>query len=77
MTKAKRPKKAVAAPVPAVLDVPASEREALISAYKAGRISAWKRDPERGYRLTIAGRQDDYVDATKLMKYLEKLGATA
>jgi hypothetical protein len=69
--------KVVVPPTPAPLDISASDREALIGAYKAGLISAWKRDPERGYRLTIAGRQDDYVDVTKLTKYLDKLGGAA
>jgi hypothetical protein len=40
-------------------------------------ITAWKRDGERGYRLTIPGRQDDYVEVPKLAKYLEKLGGAA
>jgi hypothetical protein len=32
--------------------------------------------PERGYRLMIAGRQDDFVEVAKLTKYLERLGGT-
>jgi hypothetical protein len=40
-------------------------------------ITAWKRDAERGYRLTITGRQDDYVEVAKLTKYLERLAGTA
>ena len=33
----------------------------------------WKHAGERGYRLTVPGRQDDYVEPAKLMSYLEKL----
>jgi hypothetical protein len=69
--------KAAPPPAPAPIDVSESDRDALIAAYKAGVISAWKRDAERGYRLTIQGRQDDYVEVTKLAKYLEKLGGVA
>jgi hypothetical protein len=69
--------KAAPAPAPAPIDVSESDRDALIAAYKAGVITAWKRDAERGYRLTIQGRQDDYVEVAKLAKYLEKLGGAA
>jgi hypothetical protein len=69
--------KVAAPPAPAPIDVSESDRDALIAAYKAGVITAWKRDAERGYRLTIQGRQDDYVEVAKLTKYLEKLGGAA
>jgi hypothetical protein len=74
-----RPKrrKEVVPPTPVPIDVSTSDRAALIAAYKAGVITAWKRDAERGYRLTITGRQDDYVEVAKLVKYLERLGGTA
>jgi hypothetical protein len=55
----------------------ASDRDALIAAYQAGVISAWKRDGEQGYRVSITGRTDDYVETSNLMKYLAKLGGTA
>jgi len=45
----------------------------LTDAYKAGLIVAWKRDAGRGYRLTFAGRPDEYVEVAKLTRYLEKL----
>jgi len=48
-----------------------------IAAYQAGIIAAWKRDPERGYRLTIAGHRDDYVAVTALPRYLAKLRGAA
>jgi hypothetical protein len=70
-------RKEVAPPAPAPIEISTSDRDALIAAYKAGVITAWKRDAERGYRLTITGRQDDYVEVAKLTKYLEKLGGTA
>ncbi len=54
--------------------MPAADREALIAAYRAGLITAWKHDGERGYRLTVAGRQDEYIQAAKLAKHLERLG---
>lgn len=72
----KRTKEAVA-PAPTPMEIPASDRDALIAAYQAGVITAWKREPERGYRLTIAGRADDYVEVGKLTKYLEKLSGAA
>jgi hypothetical protein len=40
-------------------------------------IVAWRRDAERGYRLTFAGRPDEYVEVTKLTRYLEKLNGAA
>ena len=49
----------------------------LTGAYKAGLILAWKRDTERGYCLTLAGRSDEYVDVDKLAIYLAKLKAAA
>jgi len=48
-----------------------------IAAYQAGIIAAWKRDPERGYRLTIAGHRDDYVAVAALPRYLAKLRGAA
>jgi hypothetical protein len=76
MTKRKSTKSAVPA-VPVPIEISPADRTALIAAYQAGVITAWKRDGERGYRLTIPGRQDDYVDVPKLAKYLEKLGGAA
>jgi hypothetical protein len=70
----KRTKEAVP-PVPAPVDIPTADREALIAAYRAGLITAWKHEGERGYRLTIGARQDDYVDGPKLARYLEGLAA--
>ena len=32
-----------------------------------------KRDTQRGYCLTIAGRLDEYVEVDRLTKYLDKL----
>jgi hypothetical protein len=73
-------RKSTKAPVPApqaTAEIPASDRDALIGAFQAGLITAWKRDAERGYRLTFAGARDEYVEFTKLTSYLGKLKATA
>jgi hypothetical protein len=64
-------------PPPAPVEISTSDRAALTAAYRAGVITGWKRDAERGYRLSVTGRQDDYVEVAKLTKYLEKLGGTA
>jgi hypothetical protein len=53
--------------------VSTDDRAVLIRAYRAGLISAWKGDAERGFRLTIAGREDEYVETGKLTSYLERL----
>jgi hypothetical protein len=69
--------KAAASTSPAVpsVDVAPGDRAALIAAYQAGVITAWKRDPERGYRLSLAGQPDDYVEVGELARYLARLGA--
>jgi hypothetical protein len=76
MLRAKRKKAVLPKPVDPVECAPA-DRAGLIDAYKAGLIAAWKRDPERGYRLTFAGRPDEYVEVTRLTRYLEKLNGAA
>ncbi|HWC03299.1 MAG TPA: hypothetical protein VHF87_11035 [Methylomirabilota bacterium] len=76
MTKRKR----TATPGPAPSDpveVSTSDRDVLTGAYKAGLIVAWKRDAERGYRLSFAGRADEYVEVNKLTTYLERLKGVA
>ena len=65
--------KAVVSPDPAPVDIPPADRAALIAAYQAGLITAWKHDGEHGYRLTMSGRQDEYIEPTKLAKRLERL----
>ncbi len=55
---------APAAPPPG--EVSGDDRLVLTGAYKAGLILAWKRDTERGYCLTLAGKSDEYVDVDKL-----------
>ena len=50
---------APAAPPPG--EVSGDDRLVLTGAYKAGLILAWKRDTERGYCLTLAGKSDEYV----------------
>jgi hypothetical protein len=74
--RAKRTKVAVPG-LPDPLECLSSDRAILTDAYKAGLIVAWKRDAERGYRLTFAGRPDEYVEVTKLPRYLEKLSGAA
>jgi hypothetical protein len=66
-----------AAAAPALPEVSGNDRAVLASAYKAGLILAWKRDVERGYRLSLAGRTDEYIEVAKLTGYLEKLRAAA
>jgi hypothetical protein len=68
----KRKKAVLPAPPPPV-ECSTSDRAVLIDAYKTGLIVAWKRDAERGYRLTFAERPDEYVEVTKLTRYLQKL----
>ena len=72
----KRAKEAVPS-APAPSEMAARDRDALIAAYQARVITSWKRDAERGYRVSITGRPDDYVDVSNLLKYLAKLGGTA
>lgn len=71
MTKARRTK--VVAVVPEVLEVTSADQAALTGAYKSGLIVGWRRDSQRGYRLTLGNRRDDYVEVAKLTSYLEKL----
>jgi hypothetical protein len=72
----KRVKKMVLPAAPGPIECSPSDRAVLIDAYKAGRIMAWKRDAERGYRLSFAHRPDEYVEVAKLPRYLEKLGGS-
>ena len=65
--------KAVVSAGPAPVETPPSDRAALIAAYQAGLITAWKHDGERGYRLSMSGRQDEYIEPTKLAKHLDRL----
>jgi hypothetical protein len=69
--------KVVALPIPAPVDMPPADRAALIAAYQAGLITAWKHEGERGYRLTMSGRQDEYVEAAKLAKHLGRLAGAS
>jgi hypothetical protein len=69
--------KVVVPPAPASVDTPPTDRAALIAAYQAGLITAWKHDSERGYRLTMSGRQDEYVEAAKLAKHLGRLAGAS
>jgi len=67
--KSKRVKAGTVPPRPG--EVTASDREALTEAYRSGLITAWKRDDERGYRLTLSDSREEYVDVAKLTGYLE------
>ena len=71
---ARKRTKVVIPQAPTPVEMPATDRAALIAAYQAGLITAWKHDGERGYRLTMSGRQDEYIEAAKLTKHLERLG---
>ena len=63
--------------LPDLVEVSTSDRAVLTGAYQAGLILAWKRDAERGFRLTFAGRPDEYVEAAKLTSYLGRLKGSA
>jgi hypothetical protein len=76
MLRPKRTKAALPGPLKPV-ECPPGDRAVLIGAYKAGLIVAWKRDAERGYRLTFGDRRDDYVEVTKLTRYLERLNGAS
>ena len=62
---------------PDTVEISPSDRAILTGAYQAGWIAAWKRDADRGYRLTFAGRPDEYVEVTKLTSYLARLKGAA
>ena len=70
--KPKRTKDALPA-VPPLAEMLGSDRDALTHAYKSGLIVGWRRDTERGYRLTLGDRRDEYVEIAKLTSYLERL----
>jgi hypothetical protein len=62
---------------PDPVEISTSDRELLAQAYRAGLILSWKADAERGFRLTLAGRGDEYVEVTKLPRYLAGLRGAA
>ena len=62
---------------PTLAEISGNDRELLTSAYKTGLIVGWKQDSERGYRLTLGDRRDEYIEITKLSHYLEKLRKSA
>jgi hypothetical protein len=59
------------------IEISTSDKAMLAEAYQAGLIVAWKRDAERGYRLTVPGPTDDYIEVAKLTRYLERLKGMA
>ena len=67
------------APAPAAppAEVSSADRDLLTHAYKGGLILAWKQDREHGYRLTVGGRSDEFVEVAHLSSYLAKLRAAA
>jgi len=67
-TKSKPTKEAPAPP-----EVLASDRDLLTRAYKSGLIVGWRRELDRGYRLTLGDRRDEYVEIAKLTDYLARL----
>jgi len=72
--RATRTKQPAAPPSGAVSD---SDRDTLIRAFRSGLISAWKRDGEQAYRLTVGPKGvDAYVEASKLTRYLDGLQKT-
>ena len=68
----------VKVPVPPTLaEMSGNDRDLLTKAYKSGLIVGWRQDSERGYRLTLGDRRDEYVDITRLSHYLDKLRQSA
>ena len=74
--KPKRTKAATPAPPP-LAEMSGNDRDVLTTAYKTGLIVGWSRDHERGYRLTLGDRRDEYVEIAKLTTYLDKLRKNA
>ncbi len=74
--KAKRTRDAVSTPLP-LAEVSGSDRDLLTNAYKTGLILGWRLDRERGYRLTLGDRRDEYVEIAKLTSQLERLRKAA
>ena len=74
--RAKRTKDAIPTPAPAA-EASGPDRELLTDAYKAGLIVGWRHERERGYRLTLGNRRDEYVEMAKLSSYLERLRKVA
>ena len=72
----KRIKNKIPAP-PTLVEMSGNDRDLLTKAYKTGLIFGWRQDRERGYRLTLGDRRDEYVEITKLSSYLEKLRKSA
>lgn len=70
-----RAKRATAATAPTLSapETPSGDQALLTQAYKAGLIVGWKHDGERGYRLTLRDRRDEYVEIAKLSGYLDRL----
>ncbi|HEV8438996.1 MAG TPA: hypothetical protein VGT40_12945 [Methylomirabilota bacterium] len=68
----KRTKRELPVPAPPG-QISSSDLAELTNAYRTGRIVGWRRDSERGYRVTRAGRPDDYVEVSKLSSYLQGL----
>jgi len=70
--KPKRTKATIPTP-PALAEISGNDRDLLTNAYKTGLIFGWKRDSERGYRLTLGDQRDEYIEIAKLSSYLERL----
>lgn len=56
-----------------VVEMSGQDRELLTQAYKTALIAGWKYDGERGYRVTLGNRRDEFVETAKLSSYLERL----
>ena len=70
--KSKRTKEPIPTSPPAV-EISQSNRDLLADAYKTGLIVGWRNESERGCRLTLGDRRDEYVEVAKLAGYLESL----
>ena len=70
--RAKRPKATTPTASP-IVEISGQDRELLTHAYKTALIAGWKYDGERGYRVTLGNRRDEYVEIAKLSSYLDRL----
>jgi hypothetical protein len=70
--KSRRTKNTTPAPPP-LPDMSGQDRDLLTNAYKTGLIVSWKRDGDRGCRLTLGQGLDEYVEMTNLPGYLQTL----
>lgn len=72
-----KPKRTKATTPAPPVEMSGNDRELLTSAYKTGLIAGWQQDRERGYRVALGNRPDQFVEVTELSRYLDKLRAAS